>query len=290
MGSKHWCFTLFATEEQTPIWSSIEPDEVAPLELFDAGNMDFMVYQVETCEDTGRIHLQGYFILKKQARMNKAKSFIDTTAHMETSRGTPSQNIAYCTKDDTRIAGPWQWGQCETHKKGHRTDLDTVSEKIKQGNSLKQIAQDETSTMIRYSRGIQVVHHLLDESPKWRTVTTRVFYGPTGTGKTRTAYESCPDPYFVVMPGTWWDGYTGQDTIIFDDFYGQIRMADMLRYLDGYPIQLPVKGAFVWAKWTNVFITSNTHPDDWYPNVPQVTREAFMRRVTMIQQFLVKDL
>ena len=66
--------------------------------------------------------------------------------------------------------------------------------------------------------------------------------GPTGCGKTRSAYESTPSglpkPYFVVMPAQWWDGYNGQDTIIFDDFYGQIRMADMLRYLDGYPVQL----------------------------------------------------
>lgn len=283
MGSKHWCFTLHATEEQTPIWSSIEPDEVEPLQLFDPGVMDYMVYQVEACETTGRIHLQGYFILKKQARMNKAKTYIGDTAHIEKSRGTPDQNKAYCTKQDTRIAGPWEWGH-NPSRQGHRTDLDEVVDRIKQGATLKDIARDNTSSMIHYSRGIQVVHHLLDESPKWRNLNVTVLWGPTGTGKTRSAYESCPDPYFVVMPGQWWDGYTGQDTIIFDDFYGQIKMADMLRYLDGYPIQLPVKGAFVWAKWTRVWITSNTHPDTWYPSVPEETRAAFRRRISEVTE------
>ena len=283
MGSKHWCFTLHADTEQTKEWASLEPGSEAPLQLYDPGVMDYMLYQVEACSTTGKIHLQGYFILKKQSRMNKAKTYIGATAHIEKSRGTPEQNKAYCSKSDTRISGPWEWGQCDTHHKGHRTDLDTVSEKIKSGSSLVDIARDETSTMIRYSRGIQVVHHLLDTPPMWRNVTVTVLWGPTGCGKTRSAYESCtPPPYFVVMPAQWWDGYTGQDTIIFDDFYGQIRMADMLRYLDGYPVQLPIKGAFVWAKWTRVWITSNTDPDSWYTSVPAETIAAFRRRVTEV--------
>ena len=78
------------------------------------------------------------------------------------------------------------------------------------------------------------------------------------------------------------DGYNKQDTIIFDDFYGQIRMADMLRYLDGYPVQLPIKGGFVWAHWTHVWITSNSDPDTWYTSVPAETVAAFRRRITEI--------
>ena len=234
MGSKHWCFTLHADQEQSQQWASLEPGSEAPLILFDAGVMDYMLYQVEACSSTGQIHLQGYFILKKQARMAKAKTYIGPTAHMEKSRGTPRQNKDYCSKSDTRIAGPWEWGQCETHQQGHRTDLDEVSQLILKGTPLRDVATAYPSAYIHYSRGIQALDHIIDVSPKWRNITVNILWGPTGCGKTRSAYESCPDPYFVVMPAQWWDGYNKQDTIIFDDFYGQIRMADMLRYLDGY--------------------------------------------------------
>ena len=65
MGSKHWCFTLHADQEQSQQWASLEPGSDAPLILFDAGVMDYMLYQVEACSSTGQIHLQGYFIFKE---------------------------------------------------------------------------------------------------------------------------------------------------------------------------------------------------------------------------------
>ena len=49
MGSKHWCFTLHADQEQSQQWASLEPGSEAPLILFDAGVMDYMLYQVEAC-------------------------------------------------------------------------------------------------------------------------------------------------------------------------------------------------------------------------------------------------
>ena len=214
------------------------------------------------------------------------KNYIGSTAHIEKSRGTPRQNKDYCTKSDTRICGPWEWGQCDTHQQGHRSDLDEVCTKITTGVSMRQIAVDHPVTYVRCQRGLQALQHIVIESPTWRTITVTVLWGPTGCGKTRSAYESTPSglpkPYFVVMPAQWWDGYNGQDTIIFDDFYGQIRMADMLRYLDGYPVQLPVKGGFVWAQWTKVYITSNTDPDSWYTSVPAETIAAFRRRVSEV--------
>lgn len=72
-------------------------------------------------------------------------------------------------------------------------------------------------------------------------------------------------------------------------------MEDMLNWLDGYPVSLPVKGGFTEARWEHVILTSNVDPKgadkdngqgglEWniYAKVPQEVRDAFFRRITDI--------
>lgn len=87
-------------------------------------------------------------------------------------------------------------------------------------------------------------------------------------GKSRRVLEAFPDAYIVETATTqgqvWWDNYEGEDVILFDDFYGGVKHAYLLRLLDGYRMQLPTKGAHTWKGWTKVFITSNKPPQEWY--------------------------
>lgn len=96
--------------------------------------------------------------------------------------------------------------------------------------------------------------------PKLRVI---VLWGDAGTGKSRWAWDNFPDLYSKPT-GDWWDGYTGQDTILLDDYYGGIQYSEFLKVLDIYPYQVPVKGSFVHAQWTTVIITSNKPPEQWY--------------------------
>ncbi len=102
----------------------------------------------------------------------------------------------------------------------------------------------------------------------WRTVKTTVFWGDTGTGKTKRVYEEqkFEDVYKldVSNTGVWWNGYTGQKVLLIDDFYGWIRYGQLLNILDGYPLRLDIKGDFTIAKFERVYITSNEHPNMWY--------------------------
>ena len=120
----------------------------------------------------------------------------------------------------------------------------------------------------------------------FRSVSAWVLYGPTGVGKSRAAFALGGDDAFsVTVPGKdiWFDGYEGERTLIIDEFAGQIRLQYLLRLLDGYPLQLPVKGGHAWALYTEVIITSNYSPISWYRDVfegdvnhPQY--KALMRR------------
>nr|WQA30148.1 MAG: rep protein [Cressdnaviricota sp.] len=61
----------------------------------------------------------------------------------------------------------------------------------------------------------------------------------------------------------WFDGYTGQKRVIFDDFRPWwCEFSWLLRLLDRYPIQVPVKGGFVNFIPEELIITTNKNPEE----------------------------
>lgn len=62
-------------------------------------------WQKEKGKETEYIHWQCYFVLKKKRRFNEMKSFFPG-AHIEEAKSF-NHSLNYCTKSDTRIAGPF---------------------------------------------------------------------------------------------------------------------------------------------------------------------------------------
>lgn len=260
----------------------------------------YIVFQLER-GDEETPHFQGAIFFNSNKRLSAVRQLCPV-AHWECMRGTPEQAINYCTKADTRIDGPWEAGARPKSRQGKRTDLESLCDAIKRGDDLSSLIDSHTATVCHYTRGFQFLyqHYQRQASAKWRDVTVRVFWGKTGVGKTRRCVAAEPGLY-IVDNYPWWDGYTGQSTILFDEFYGQIKVSHMLRLLDGYTLQLPVKGAFVSAAWTQVFITSNSPPTEWYTkktdylyngaplqtsSISKDVRDALMRRITSVEQLL----
>lgn len=284
--SKYWMFTV-----NNPL---VDPDPDATVKLF-AKEVDYAVWQLEKGE-SGTPHFQGYLELAKRARMTGVCRLLGSVglkgAHVEARKGSQEQAIAYCSKEDTRQAGPWTVGQKAVVTQGSRTDLLDLRNAVKQKRTFMDIMDDDSlaASLIKYHKaaGFMRAEYELATSPKWRNVEVIVLYGPTGTGKTRQAVE---DGAWLWNPSSpeWWDGYRGEECVCIDEFYGQLPMARMLRLLDGHPCRLPVKGAFSWALWTKVYITSNTHPDNWYgegSGVPDAAKAALKRRITRVVEVL----
>ena len=117
-----------------------------------------------------------------------------------------------------------------------------------------------------------------------RSVLVLVYWGDSGTGKTRKAIEDSGSDFFILDQGerVWFDGYDGEKTLIVDDYYGWIKYGMLLRILDGHPYRAEIKGGFRWALWTRVIITSNKKPEDWYQ---QGLTPALKRRITKVVHF-----
>lgn len=234
---------------------------------YDAECMRFIIYQLEKAPTTGYMHLQGYVEFKQPMRQNAVKRLFGDTAHLEVAKGSAEQNIAYCSKEETRLAGPWEEG-VRVHAQGARTDLLDIKSRLDDGAGMEDIAADYFSQFIRYYRGLEKYAQLKSKS-RSNAPHVIVLWGSTGTGKSRWANERDANAFWFPGSGDakqpWFDGYTGQRTAIIDDFRDSLFSLPMLlRILDRYPLRVPVKGAFV--QWTpeEIILTTNQKPTSWY--------------------------
>lgn len=109
-----------------------------------------------------------------------------------------------------------------------------------------------------------------------------VLWGPTGTGKSRRAWDEAGLEAYSKDPRTkWWCGYMDQEHVIIDEFRGTIDIAHLLRWLDRYPVRVENKGGSVCLRATRFWITSNLDPRLWYPDVDEETVAALRRRINI---------
>lgn len=153
---------------------------------------------------------------------------------------------------------------------------------VKDGASDLDICDNNPTVFAKYFKGIDRMRNLVCK-PRDKNVapTIEIYWGDSGTGKTRKAIEDNPDAYIVTKPNgnntLWYDGYTGQTTLIYDEFYGWASYDHILRICDRYPLKVQIKGGFVEMRATKIIFTSNKPYTDWWPNVND--KSAFERRI-----------
>ena len=171
---------------------------------------------------------------------------------------------------------------------GQRTDLCAFREKIKSGASDAILINDHFNEFVKYHRVIERVRMAFREPRNWE-MDVNVFWGASGSGKTRRAFQEAGESHYFLSKGdngqiTWWDGYDGQTSIVIDDFYGWLPWSFILRLLDRYPFTVQVKGGAVPFTSRRIFITSNQHPQYWYKNVPNNDMTPLLRRINKIEE------
>jgi len=273
--AKHWCFTLNNYTHQ-----DVEALAQKGTESLESGQICYLVIGREIGE-SGTPHIQGFVSFTGRKTLNAVREFTLHKAHCEQTKGTPQQAADYCKKDNDYQ----EFGQCPRGA-GQRNDLTRIYELIRGGANATDIANQFPSQFIRYRRSI--LDCIADQAPErnWEC-NVIVLWGRTGTGKTRKVFDAHESKDIYVHPGdAWFNGYEGQDIVLFDDYSGsEFKLSYLLKLLDRYKMKVPVKGGYVQWKPRTIYITSNKDPADWYRNALEEHRNAMFRRIKTIEYF-----
>lgn len=265
--NRNWCFTSYAVTAPT----------------YDEDYMDYLIYQREKCPDTGREHWQGTVKMKNPTGLKRVQELLKIgNSHCEIV-GNWKKSVDYCRKPETRLAGPFEYG--EDKGQGRRSDLDGVVRHVEMGLTVKEIGLLCPHEFIKYARGIERLVELKQEQKTNVERKCVLIWGDSGSGKTRWVKEQFPNVYDVFDARTpWFDGYMGQDIVLFDDVgLGAICNRNYFKKLtDIYGFTVPIKGGSVTWQPKMVFLTANSPWTDWWKDLSIADHEAIKRRIKSI--------
>ena len=186
-------------------------------------------------------------------------------SHWEPVYGSNLQAKAYCTKEATRVSGPWEYGCLSCV--GKRRGLEEAIECVKGGVPLHVVAAEFSMAWVSHGKGLTSLRQQLKLDQDRRSFGPEgpevwVLWGPSGTGKSRFVAARWPDAFWKAPESKWWDGYSGHETVVLDDFkdYG-MPLVDLQR-LTGTLVGRGQGGASpCWPRGTS---SRRTLPDDWY--------------------------
>ena len=259
--SRAFCFTDFTLDESTII-TAIEDSQ-------------YYIIGRETCPETEKKHLQCYVYYTNPRGFEAIKKRLPK-AHIELAKGSPLQASNYCKKE-----GDFIENGTLPQIQGKRTDIDDMRKLLKDTNSMKAVVETATSY-----QSIKMAEQILKytEAPRDWKPKVEWFYGPTGTGKTKEAYEVLDDPYTCMSTGRWFDGYDSHKHVLIDDMRKDfMKFHELLRLLDRYALRVETKGGTRQFRAEHIIITSCFHPSEMFDTREDLNQ--LLRRIDCIKEF-----
>jgi len=238
----------------------------------------------------GRWHGQGYASFVKAKKLSQLRSYakaidesltgddgsIGVTMHYIRAKGTPAENLAYCTKEGSSLVhGEFP----KKHDQGGRTDLNAmvrwVESNAMENNAEWNMLRTHPEVFFKYmgaaKRTLQLARKIARRKIGFQKPNVRLYWGKTELGKSRRAQFEAdrlvgPENVYRKEPGKWWPGYDGERCCIIEEFDGSwCSPTTFLMWLDGYAWTAEEKHGSVVPYIKDIWITSNSHIEDWWP-------------------------
>lgn len=211
-------------------------------------------------------------IFSRSVRLSAVKLVFGSECHAELSRSAAADE--YVWKDSTAIRETrFELGR-RPFRRNCSKDWDEIVGNAKSGN----FSDIPSDVLLRHYANIKRIRQdSLVAIGVVREVI--VYWGRTGVGKSRLAWEQFPSAYPKDPRNKWWDGYQGQRQVIIDEFRGDIGISHVLRWCDRYPVLVETKGSSTTLNAETIIFTSNLHPKDWYKELDEETYLALKRRL-----------
>lgn len=233
----------------------------------------------EEVGEQGTPHLHLYIEYTNAIRFGKLKKLFPR-ANIQKAAGTSAEAKNYLLKGHIiREEGDSKQIQ------GTRSDITQVKDLVKSGSSMRDIVDVASSY-----QSIKVAEKMMVYYEPKRTWLPEVkwYYGPTGTGKTRTAYEELmekyQDCYFAMDSNAWWQGYDGHKGVIIDDIRKDFaKFHVLLRLFDRYPYQVETKGGSRQFVAETIIVTCPYSPEQLFDTREDI--QQLIRRVSIVKNF-----
>ena len=293
---RKWFITI-----NNPADHDLTHDQIIDL-LSKIKNIDYwcMSDEIGGVEHTYHTHL--YIYRSGNIRFSTLKKLFPT-ANLKMAKGSSQECRDYIRKEGkykdsdkacTNLKDTFvEYGEIPDEKPGSRTDLNTLYDMIKDGLSDYEILEQNPNYMKRLSTIGQVRETLrFEEYRNKLRLEMHVEYwsGASGTGKTSGIYAlyGFDNVYRVTDYKNPWDGYRGQDVVVFEEFRSDVEISKLLIWLDIYPLELPCRYNNKTACYTKVFFTSNVPLYCQYKSIqseePEVFK-AFKRRIHAVRVY-----
>nr|AOV86329.1 putative rep protein [uncultured virus] len=260
--SRGWCFTI-----NNPTFGDTLDIEA----LKHAAR--YVIWGNEVGQDNGTPHFQGFTYFANAVTMARIKQIL-RRAHLEPQRGTVNQAIEYCKKD-----GDWEEHGDKPVQGGGNSQRERwrILIKLAEDGEWEQVKHDFPGEWIRYGKRLLELRkrkrHVLDgdlEHEWW--------YGPTGTGKSKTLWELYPEHYAKEL-NKWWDGYCDEDVVAIEEWAPKNECtASFLKiWADRYPFPAQIKGGTIHGiRPRKIIVLSNYTIEQCFTN--EEDREPIKRR------------
>lgn len=227
-------------------------------------------------EIPGTPHLQGYIEFKSKKRFETVRGLLPG-CNIQMRIATGEQAANYCKKDGKFK----EFGKIEEPEPGKRNDLNEVKE-MATTKGMKYVVANYNWQQIK------VAEKFLEYCQKPRDFKPETFYlfGESGNGKTRIANSILAldpeDTYCKSEASKWFNGYSGQTTVILDDFRPSwMSFTDLITLLDRYQRQVETKGGFREFRAKRIIITSPEDPETTFKDCGENLTQI-MRRIDKI--------
>lgn len=296
--TRRWMLTLpgrlddsfdVVTENGAKCWTYLE----LKAELKEAGWS--AAFQLEAGEETGYTHWQLYIEHDHVISFAGLKKRFPQ-AHLEVARTPRKVCVSYCTKQDTRLFGPFFEGNLRLEdSQGRRIDVEEMRDEILRGTTVDDVLLNFGGAL-RYVSGLRELEGAVRKkaaSGVKRAVKVEYLWGKTGTGKTWSTFERFGFENVYCLPdysNGAMDQYSGEEVLFLDEFASDVKITTLLKWLDIYPLQLSARYHNKWASWTTVIIASNSSLDEQYrdhlgvSSISAERRRALDRRIGRVAE------
>lgn len=168
--------------------------------------------------------------------------------------------------------------------------LTEAYERIRTAAHRPDLLLKESPELIRHEKLLWRFWDLQLGDQRCRTFPRNVFVmcGDSRLGKSKIANiiaTYCGDVYALCPSDNtmWWTNYCQQQTVIAEEFAGNMKYKTMLALLDPWYNTMCHRragGEMTWMTADTVIITSDRHPKDWYHNPRQNGKELLARVTT----------